>query len=113
VPAVPDPLNEEESDTHFKFFFLPGAHNTGAMRLKSEVALIVAYLAHKFLSKHGTSISEKISLTPRDLCELYARDPASTSRSTARRRAAACSASCWGTKRAGCSTIRSARPPTS
>jgi len=72
-PAVPDPLNDEESDTHYKFFFMPGAHNTGAMRLKSEVALIVAYLAHKFLSKHGTSISEKISLTPRDLCELYAK----------------------------------------
>jgi hypothetical protein len=72
-PAVPDPLNEEESDTHFKWFYMPGAHNTGVMRLKTEVALIVAYLAHKFLTKHGTSISEKILLTPRDLCELYAK----------------------------------------
>ena len=72
-PAVPDPLNDDESNTRFKWFTMPGGHNTGVMRMKSEVALIVAYLAHKFLAKHGTSISEKISLTSRDLCELYAK----------------------------------------
>jgi len=72
-PTVPDPVNDEDSETRFKFFYMPGAHNTGVMRLKTEVALIVACLAHKFLSKHGTSISEKIRLTSRDLCELYAK----------------------------------------
>jgi len=72
-PVVPDPMNDDDSLTRFKWFYMPGGHNTGVMRLKSEVALIVAYLAHKFLSKHGTSISERITLTSRDLCELYAK----------------------------------------
>lgn len=72
-PVVVDPLNDEDSGTRFKFIPMPGAHNTGVMRLKTEVGLIVAYLAHKFLSRNGTSISEKLSLTSRDLCELYAR----------------------------------------
>jgi hypothetical protein len=72
-PVVVDPVNDEDSQTHFKFIPMPGAHNTGVMRLKTEVALIVAYLAHRFLSKHGTSIGDKIALTSRDLCELYAK----------------------------------------
>lgn len=72
-PVVVDPLNDEESDTRFKFIPMPGAHNTGVMRLKTEVGLIVASLAHNFLSRNGTSISEQIRLTPRDLCELYAK----------------------------------------
>jgi hypothetical protein len=33
----------------------------------------VAGLAHKFLSKHGTSLSDEIRLSSRDLCELYAK----------------------------------------
>jgi hypothetical protein len=56
-----------------KFYYMPGGHSTGVFRAKTEVGLIAAFLAHRFLQKHGTQLNNPISLSPRDLCELYAK----------------------------------------
>jgi hypothetical protein len=56
-----------------KFYYMPGSHCTPVFRTKNEVGLIAAFLAHKFLQKHGTRLKEPIQLTARDLCELYAK----------------------------------------
>jgi len=56
-----------------RFYYMPGGHSTEVFRTKSEVALIAAYLAHHFLQKHGTQLQNSIQLTPRDMCELYAK----------------------------------------
>lgn len=56
-----------------KFYYMPGGHSTGVFRMKTEVGLIGAFLAHRFLQKHGTQLNTPISLTARDLCELYAK----------------------------------------
>jgi hypothetical protein len=56
-----------------KFYYMPGGHSTAVFRAKSEVGLIAAFLAHHFVQKHGTQLTTPIRLTPRDLCELYAK----------------------------------------
>jgi len=56
-----------------KFYYMPGGHSTGVFRTKNEVGLIGAFLAHRFLEKHGTRLENPIRLSPRDLCELYAK----------------------------------------
>jgi hypothetical protein len=56
-----------------KFYYMPGGHSTGVFRTQTEVGLIAAYLAHRFLQKQGTKLNNPIELTPRDLCELYAK----------------------------------------
>lgn len=56
-----------------KFYYMPGGHSSGVFRTKTEVALIAAFLAHRFLQKHGTRLENPIQLTPRDICELYAK----------------------------------------
>jgi hypothetical protein len=70
-PALVTP--EEAQGVKAKFYYLPGIHSTPVFRTKNEVGLIAAFLAHKFLQKHGTRISGAIQLSPRDLCELYAK----------------------------------------
>ena len=64
---------EEAPGVKAKFYYMPGGHCTPVFRTKNEVGLIAAFLAHKFLQKHGTRLNEPISLTPKDLCELYAK----------------------------------------
>lgn len=56
-----------------RFYYLPGGHSSGVFRTKSEVGLIGAFLAHRFLQKHGTVLQNPITLSSRDLCELYGR----------------------------------------
>jgi hypothetical protein len=56
-----------------KFYYMPGSHSTPVFRTKNEVGLIAAFLAHKFLQKHGTKLNNPIQLSSRDLCELYAK----------------------------------------
>ena len=56
-----------------KFYYMPGGHSTGVFRSKNEIGLIATFLVHRFLQKHGTRLNNPISLTPRDLCELYAK----------------------------------------
>ncbi|HEX8895194.1 MAG TPA: hypothetical protein VF783_17830 [Terriglobales bacterium] len=56
-----------------RFYYMPGGHSTAVYRLKNEVGLIGTYLAHHFLQKHGTQLHNPIRLTPRDICELYAK----------------------------------------
>ena len=56
-----------------RFYHMPGGHSTGVFRTKNEVGLIGAFLAHRFLEKHGTRLENPIRLSPRDLCELYAK----------------------------------------
>jgi len=56
-----------------KFYYMPGGHSSGVFRTKTEVGLIVAFLAHRFLQKHGTRLNDPIRLSTRDLCELYAK----------------------------------------
>jgi hypothetical protein len=56
-----------------RFYYMPGGHSTAVFRAKSEVGLIAAYLAHRFLQKHGTRLTSAIQLTARDMCELYAK----------------------------------------
>ncbi len=56
-----------------RFYYMPGGHSTGVFRTKNEIGLIATFLVHKFLQKHGTRLSGAIELTPRDLCELYAK----------------------------------------
>jgi hypothetical protein len=70
-PALIDP--EEVSGVKARFYCMPGGHATGVFRIKTEVGLIGAFLAHRFLQKHGTQLNNPISLTARDLCELYAK----------------------------------------
>jgi hypothetical protein len=64
---------DEASGCKTKFYYMPGGHSTGVFRMKSEVGLISAYLAHRFLQKHGTQLENPIELSARDLCELYAK----------------------------------------
>ena len=67
-------INADEADgCKTKFYYMPGGHSTGVFRMKSEVGLISAYLAHRFLQKHGTQLENPIQLSSRDLCELYAK----------------------------------------
>lgn len=63
----------EAGDSKTRFYYMPGGHSTGVFRMKSEVGLISAYLAHRFLQKHGTQLENPIQLSARDLCELYAK----------------------------------------
>jgi len=56
-----------------RFYYMPGGHSTAVFRTKNEVGLIGAFLAHRFLEKHGTRLNNPIRLTARDLCELYAK----------------------------------------
>lgn len=56
-----------------RFYYMPGGHSTGVFRSKTEVGLIAAFLAHRFLQKHGTRLKNPIGLSTRDLCELYAK----------------------------------------
>jgi hypothetical protein len=60
-------------DIQTKFYYMPGGHSTGVFRTKNEVGLIAAFLVHRFLEKHGTGLNNPIQLSPRDLCELYAK----------------------------------------
>lgn len=64
---------DEAPGVRARFYYMPGSHCTPVFRTKNEVGLIAAYLAHKFLRKHGTRLSSAIELMPKDLCELYAR----------------------------------------
>ena len=64
---------EEAPGAKVKFYYMPGSHCTPVFRTGNEVGLISAFLAHKFLRKHGTRLQEPLDLTPRDLCELYAK----------------------------------------
>jgi hypothetical protein len=57
----------------FKTIPLPGAHGTGVLRVESEVGTIGAALAHKFLTKHGTTLRDPLLLDDVQFCELYAR----------------------------------------
>lgn len=63
--------SDEASGAKTRFYYMPGGHSTGVFRTKTEVGLIGAFLAHRFLLKHGTHLNDPISLTARDLCELY------------------------------------------
>ena len=56
-----------------RFYYMPGGHSTGVFRSKNEVGLIATFLVHRFLQKHGTRLNNPITLSPRDLCELYAK----------------------------------------
>ena len=64
---------DEAGGCKTKFYYMPGGHSTAVFRAKSEVGLISAYLAHRFLQKHGTRLDNPIQLSARDLCELYAK----------------------------------------
>ena len=70
-PALID--GDHISGVKSKFYYMPGGHSTGVFRAKSEVGLIASFLAHHFITKHGTQLTTPIQLTPRDLCELYAK----------------------------------------
>jgi hypothetical protein len=59
--------------TNFTFHAMPGQHGTGVFRTQTEIGLIVAGLAHQFLSEHGTVLKEPIDLTPLQYCELYSK----------------------------------------
>ena len=64
---------DETAGVRSKFYYMPGCHTTPVFRTANEVGLIGAFLAHKFLQKHGTRLSSAIQLNGRDLCELYAK----------------------------------------
>lgn len=66
-------IDTDAAGVKSRFYYMPGGHSTGVFRTKNEVALIGAFLAHRFLQKHGTQLEKPIRLTARDLCELYAR----------------------------------------
>ena len=64
---------KDAPDVKTKFYYMPGGHSSGVFRTKTEVGLIAAFLVHRFLDKHGTCLNDPIRLSPRDLCELYAK----------------------------------------
>src|SRR5215831_6410647 len=67
-------INADEADgCKTRLYCMPGGHSTGVFRRKSEVGLISAYLAQRFLEKHGTQLVSPTRLSARDLCELYAK----------------------------------------
>jgi hypothetical protein len=70
-PAVTS--TDEAPGVKARFYYMPGSHTTPVFRTKSEVGLIAAFLAQKFLRKHGTRLNNPIELSGRDLCELYAK----------------------------------------
>lgn len=70
-PAVIGP--DEVPGVRSRFYYMPGSHTTPVFRTRNEVALIAAYLSHKFMQKHGTRLNTPIVLSARDLCELYAK----------------------------------------
>jgi len=70
-PALVDA--DEAGGVKSKFYYMPGGHSTGVFRIKNEVGLIGAFLTQRFLQKHGTQLNNPITLTSRDLCELYAK----------------------------------------
>src|SRR5262245_46783250 len=72
-PVVFDPGADEGSGKKFKSIPLPGEHNTGVFRTRSEIGTIAAALAHKFLTKHGTRLRDPMILTDLQFCELYAK----------------------------------------
>ena len=70
-PALID--GDDAPGIRTRFYYMPGGHSTGVFRFKSEVALIAAFLVHRFLQKHGTRLENPITLSTRDMCELYAK----------------------------------------
>ncbi|MCL6501936.1 MAG: hypothetical protein K6T86_04570 [Pirellulales bacterium] len=61
----------QNTTTRFKFLTMPGQHNTGVYTT-NEAGQIIAALAYKFLTKHGTDLRDPIMRTDRGFCELYA-----------------------------------------
>ena len=50
---------------------VPGEHNTGVLK-GTPLGKLVWFLAHKFLTKHGTQLNGGIHLTHVEVCECYA-----------------------------------------
>jgi hypothetical protein len=63
-----------ESKGNFKLYHMPGVHDTvvqGAQELQA-VAVLVEWLAARFLESHGTAFTRRLHLTSRQVCENYA-----------------------------------------
>ena len=54
-----------------KVITVPGEHNTGVLK-GTPLGKLVWFLAHKFLTKHGTQLNGGIHLTHVEVCECYA-----------------------------------------
>ncbi|MDN5862542.1 MAG: hypothetical protein L0H19_03750, partial [Salinisphaera sp.] len=55
----------------YKYYVLPGQHDTGVMRLGGAVGMIGSGLVHKFLTKHGTGLRGALSYSDKQYCDLY------------------------------------------
>lgn len=73
VPVVE--VVDDEAELKRKVYPMPGGHSTGVMRKDNEVGTIVAFLAHKWLGKRGTTLKDPMTnvIKPKELCELYAK----------------------------------------
>jgi len=60
----------EEIGTGFQLVHIPGEHNTGVLK-GTPAGKLVWYLAHNFLTRHGTKINNPLRLSPLEICELY------------------------------------------
>ena len=60
----------EEIGTGFTLVHIPGEHNTGVLK-GTPAGKLVWFLAHKFLTGHGTVLDGALNLTPLQICELY------------------------------------------
>ncbi len=76
--SIMKPVNVAQimSDSHgmgqnLKVISMPGEHNTGVLK-GTPLGKLVWFLAHKFLTKHGTQLTGGIQLTHVDVCECYA-----------------------------------------
>ncbi|MCW5966583.1 MAG: hypothetical protein KIT83_21270 [Bryobacterales bacterium] len=63
--------SEEIGNQRVKVISVPGEHNSSVMR-GTPLGKLVWYLAHKFLSKHGTRLNGGIQLSYVEVCECYA-----------------------------------------
>ena len=63
--------SEDLMNQRVKVITVPGEHNSGVMR-GTPLGKLVWYLAHKFLTKHGTRLNGGISLSHVEVCECYA-----------------------------------------
>ncbi|MCL4784644.1 MAG: hypothetical protein KJZ70_16545 [Bryobacterales bacterium] len=63
--------SEDIPNQRVKVISVPGEHNSGVMR-GTPLGKLVWYLAHKFLSKHGTRLNGGIQLSHIEVCECYA-----------------------------------------
>lgn len=70
-PMSFDGIGESDIQGKYKYYVLPGQHDTGVMRLGGAVGMIGSGLVHGFLTDHGTVLRNALSYSYQQYCDMY------------------------------------------